>query len=82
VFTWPQGINDAGEIVGYYCAASFADCQDAGPYLGFLYKNGTFTTISVPGVPGTYLYGINNKGEISGEYEDTNGYWHSFLVTR
>jgi hypothetical protein len=50
-------------------------------YQGFRYKSGRYTTIAAPGVLSTYRYGVNNNGKISGQYEDTNGYWHSFLVT-
>jgi probable HAF family extracellular repeat protein len=35
---------------------------------GFIYSNGTYTTFNVPGADVTYLRGINNSGEIVGEY--------------
>jgi uncharacterized membrane protein len=40
----------------------------------------TFTTFDVPGaVNGTYPYGINPRGEITGYYIDTNFVYHGFL---
>jgi hypothetical protein len=78
--TQPYGVNDSDAIVGTYCVGTFSVCQSSGTPQGFLFQNGTYTTINVPGALGTYPWGINNKGEISGEYEDANGYWHSFLI--
>jgi uncharacterized membrane protein len=63
--TSPTGINDAGEIVGYYGALG------SYPYQGFLFDNGIYTTLDYPGAALTYLWGINDAGEIVGEYCDT-----------
>jgi VCBS repeat-containing protein len=52
-----QGINDSGQIVGYYYPAQ-----------GFLYSGGTYTPISVPGYAHTVPLGINDSGEIVGYY--------------
>jgi uncharacterized membrane protein len=80
-FTVPTAINDNGDIVGYYCAGTYDDCNNfASPYIGFLYSGGTYTSFSVPGVPWSYPSGINNKGVIVGSYEDTNNFWHGFLI--
>lgn len=79
--TVPTSINDAGDIVGYYCTDTFDNCNNNnGPYVGFLYSGGTFTKVTVPGMPWVYPSGINNQGVISGSYEDTNGYWRGFMV--
>ena len=56
--TNPIGINDKGQIVGVYTDSS-------GPH-GFIYDNGTYTTIDDPSGGGTALLGINNAGEIVG----------------
>ena len=53
------GINDAGQIVGYYEASD-------GTSHGFLLSGGTFTTIDDPGLPGVLPIGINNSGTIVG----------------
>jgi hypothetical protein len=57
--TWAWGINDSGEVVGYYYNGS--------GYLGFLYNGGTYTTVNDPlGTESTWAYGINDSGEIAG----------------
>jgi probable HAF family extracellular repeat protein len=65
-----RGINDRGDIVGWYADAS-------GVQHGFLLSGGTATTIDNPGGT-TNLEGINNKGEISGLYTDTSANRHGF----
>ncbi len=66
--TSAQGINPAGDIVGFYNDA-------VGKVHGFLFSRGQFTTIDVPGtltgVAGdlpTVARGINASGEIVGNY--------------
>jgi probable HAF family extracellular repeat protein len=56
--TYALGINDSGQVVGYYTS-------NAGDR-GFLYTAGSFTTINVPGAIGTRAYGINDSGQIVG----------------
>ena len=71
--TEAHGINDSGNIVGYY-----TDAQ--GINHGFLYAGGAFTTIDVPGAKSTYPNGINNSGNIVGSYiEANNNGGHGFL---
>src|SRR5437763_13099023 len=52
--TFPQDVNDAGAIVGYYI--------DAQGSHGFTYTNGTFSTTPTLIIAG----GINNAGQIVG----------------
>jgi probable HAF family extracellular repeat protein len=68
-----MGINDAGQVVGYY--------GDATGYHGFVDTGGTFTTFNDPlGVPGaTFAQGINDSGQIVGVYSDSAGLNHGFL---
>ena len=67
------GINNAGQIVGSYSTASFGN--------GFLYSDGVFTDIVVPGATaGTSAYGVNNTGSIVGSFADHAGQ-HGFLYT-
>src|SRR5207244_6442987 len=59
--TVASGINDSGQIVGYY--------EDAGgTWHGFLLDQGSYTTLDVPGSERTYATGINASGQIVGWY--------------
>ena len=70
--TYAQGINDAGQIVGYYIDSGHIDH-------GFVYYDGVFTTIDDPlGVNGTAVTGINNLGQVVGYYKDAGGAYHGF----
>jgi hypothetical protein len=64
--TFAMGINNSGEIVGYYFDKT-KPAYDAAAH-GFIYQNGTFTTVDGPGAVNTYLSAINNNGEIVGYY--------------
>jgi hypothetical protein len=66
------GLNDSGEIVGFYKDSS-------GNYQGFLYVKGKFTSIECKGATQTRSYGIRNDGVIAGDYQDSKGSWHGFL---
>ena len=58
-YTQPQGINDNGDVVGYYQnGLSFPQ--------GFVLKNGTYTAIAGrPGSIAVIAYGINKIGRAS-----------------
>jgi probable HAF family extracellular repeat protein len=75
-YTYAYGINDSGEVVGSY-ETSYSSSQQH----GFLYQNGTYTTIDDPnaGSGGTYATGINNSGIIVGNYSDSSGLSHGFV---
>jgi probable HAF family extracellular repeat protein len=80
--TVASGIDDAGQIVGFYYDFS------AHPH-GFLYCGGVYTTLDDPlagngaafggAAQGTYATGINAAGQIVGYYLDSNGIEHGFL---
>ena len=77
VRTYPSGINDFGEIVGYYQGT------DA-PYHGFIYRNNVFTSFDEPSVGsflGTQTGNINNAGQIVGTFTDASGRIQGFLAT-
>ena len=68
------GTNNAGQIVG--------DFYKGSSYHGFVYSGGAFTTLDAPGATqGTYIYGINDLGQMVGGYNDANGLFHSFLLS-
>ena len=71
--TYPFGINDGGQIVGWYAL-------NTGNH-GFLYSGGSFTSVDYPGALSTYANGINNSGQIVGYYADAQGRVHGFLKT-
>jgi len=65
--TVATGINDAGDVVGYY--------YDSYVYThGFLWAKGAMNTVDFPqSQMQTSLYGINNCGAIVGRIFDNNG---------
>ncbi len=73
LLTTPQAISDNGMIVGAYSSNDISN--------GFLWQNGSFTTINYPGAKwGTGLTGINNAGTIVGiHYSGDDSY--GFLYT-
>jgi probable HAF family extracellular repeat protein len=64
------GINDSGQILGYYVA---------GDVHGFLLDNGSCTTVDPPGSTDTWAIGINASGQIVGTYYAA-GTSHGFLL--
>ncbi len=70
--TFPSSINDYGEVAGYY--------EMEGRILGFILKNGTFTTIDI-GPVYTIVTGINNRGDVVGYYV-REGVERSFIYSR
>jgi hypothetical protein len=70
--TVATGINDQGQIVGWYL--------DATSYHGFLDMGGVFSNIDVPGTQTTIVSGINDFGQIVGQYSDSTG-THGFLYS-
>jgi len=70
-FTAPGGINDLGQIVGFYY-------DGGGNQHGFVLTAGVYTTIDYPGAVGTACSGINNNGQIVGSYIDINNIGHGF----
>ena len=70
------GINASGQIVGEYIDAS-------NHTHGFLYSNGTYTTLDDPSASatgGTIALGINDLGQIVGTYVDpATAHTHGFL---
>jgi probable HAF family extracellular repeat protein len=55
------GINAAGQIVGSYSDAAYL-------HHGFLYDQGSYTTLDVPGANYTHASGINDSGQVVGYY--------------
>ena len=79
VMTHPRGINDGGDIVGFYMTT----WTPPSPWQAFLlYKDGTLVEAQYPGSTRSALYGINERGDAVGEYDDASGSRHGYLLTR
>jgi uncharacterized membrane protein len=77
-FTVAEGINNAGQIVGWYTDAPPPNNKYE---YGFVKSNGVFEKINVPGSTYTDVYSINAQGEIVGAYGDAKGVDHGFIGT-
>jgi probable HAF family extracellular repeat protein len=78
--TAATGINNLGQIVGYYLDSN--NFQH-----GYLYSNGTYVTLDDPlGSHGTVATGINDSGQIVGFYLDGSSpfppVWGSSATTK
>jgi probable HAF family extracellular repeat protein len=62
VQTQATGINNAGQVVGWFLPPGTGERGTN----GFLYNAGTFTTIHVPGARSTQANGINDAGQVVG----------------
>jgi probable HAF family extracellular repeat protein len=71
-----DSINDAGMVVG-------TSTLPGGITDGFIYDIGTstWTYLDVAGAIATSIYGINNEGEIVGDYQDSSDpyYYYAFI---
>jgi probable HAF family extracellular repeat protein len=65
------GINDSGVIVGY----------NSGFTSTFIYDNGAYRTLRMPGEASTLGSGINDSGQIVGTYRDSTNLAHGFLYS-
>jgi hypothetical protein len=84
--TGPFKINDRGHVVGLYVDGGAEPGPD-GPALpgvvhGFVWRDGDFETIDVPGAAATFVLGINNREQMVGSYIDADGAYHGFLRDR
>ena len=73
--TSAQGINDAGQIVGWYIDVALTSH-------GFLMDvDGSYTTLDPPDSNFTNAFAINCAGQIVGGYAVAGGRFHGFLAT-
>ncbi len=72
--TIPTWINNEGVVVGIYT-------YDNLYYHGFVYQDGKYQDFVVPGATHTFLDGINDRGVLSGEYQDADGNVLAFIAT-
>ena len=78
--TAPNGINNVGQIVGFYFDNNVTDLFPNGHAHGFLYDNGFFTSFDIPCATATLPMDINDRGQIVGVYGDKDMIAHSFLL--
>jgi uncharacterized membrane protein len=75
-------INNSGDIIGTYSVAASLD-PFSGPITthGYLYKQGTYTTIDPPGaIPSSDTpLAINKQDQVVGNYTDASGNGYGFI---
>src|SRR5271157_5076312 len=65
--TFAQGINDAGQVVGY-------SISPGGPSAATLWSGGSIINLApLPGYTSSFAYGINNAGQVVGVSQTTRG---------
>ena len=74
----PHRSNNRGQIVGLYSDDTPVANNSARPR-GFLLDRGELTALDVPGAVLTSPNGINDGGQVVGEYTDAGGMVHGFL---
>jgi probable HAF family extracellular repeat protein len=83
-FTVPWGINNRGQVVGWYADEDTTVNPDGSippdKVHGFVWDDGEVTELDVPGSLATYAYRMNNRGQVVGAYNDAAGTEHGFLL--
>ena len=65
--SWPTGLNDRGEIVGYRgTGLQYAIYQGSAAYQAFLWRDHHFNALS-PALPVSAATAINNRGQVAGK---------------
>ncbi len=77
--TVANGINDAGQVVGYSATDTIRTGDTVHLNHAFLYTNGKMTDLNVFGGAESSATDINNKGQIIGTYLAGDGTSHAFL---
>jgi hypothetical protein len=65
------GINDHGQVVGYYQAGKITN--------GFIWGSGHLTVLRYGNHTDTQAFGINNLGTVVGSFADAGGRTHGFV---
>jgi hypothetical protein len=83
--TDPRCINNKGQVFGSYIDAGAMPNPDGtipqGVGHGFVWHKGRYTTFDPAGSVYTVVTGCNDRGQITGGYQDTQGKEHGFLLT-
>jgi hypothetical protein len=75
------GLN-AREMVGFYRTGPGTMPCGCDGQRGFVYKQGAFATVDVPGAVSTSLTGVNRRGDIVGSYADATGRRHGLVLVQ
>ena len=67
----PQDINNQGRVTGWFF--------DGSRLRGFVKRNGKVFMVAVPESLLTEAIGINDVGQIVGDYRDEDGFFHGFI---
>jgi hypothetical protein len=84
VATEARGINNNGEVVGFYKNTSCTDSDmvvpDCPNTKGFKLVNGSYIKLMVPGSSRTVIMGVNDYGDLVGFYtKSSDGTTHGFI---
>jgi uncharacterized membrane protein len=82
VETQARGINNNGEIVGFYKTVACTDINLEVPSCntkGFKYVNGTYVKLMVPNSTSTAIMGVNDLGDLVGVYTNSDNSRHGFI---
>jgi hypothetical protein len=81
--TTPRCIDNRGRVYGDYIDAGATLNPDGtippNVIHGFVWHNGRFTTVDPHGSALTFVAGCNDRGDITGGYQDARGEEHGFL---
>jgi hypothetical protein len=80
--TYVNGITNAGDVL---LNGGYDETSPYYPTRSFAWRHGVFTVL--PNVPYpdamlTYVFGLNERGDLSGAWEDINGLMHAFIALR
>jgi hypothetical protein len=83
VLTQARGINNNGEVVGFYETSTACTDNDVRvpicPTKGFKLVNGTYVKLMVPNSVSTAVMGVNDYGDFTGFYKKSDGTEHGFI---
>jgi hypothetical protein len=77
---WANGINNRGVAVGAALEGTASGSVSNG--VAWIWDGSAYSLFTVPGASGawgTLAFGINDQGQISGYYQDSQGVYHGFL---
>ena len=80
--TEARGINNSGEVVGFYQTTTCANTDvrvPTCPTKGFKLVNGTYVKVMVPKAVSTAIMGVNDYGDLTGFYKKSDGSEHGFI---